>query len=82
MSQFHRHNPELVGTDADPWMQHDAYYKLPQSTRRCFDCGVGSGPCQCTPEFQAYETAMEELQAVPGESSVQDEAPPAPQEGK
>lgn len=75
MSQFHRHHPELVGTDADPWMQHewyrnslppteaevdDAYYRLPQATRRCWDCGVGSGPCQCTPEFQAYEQALED----------------------
>jgi hypothetical protein len=27
MSQWHRDNPELMGTDADPWMQHESYRK-------------------------------------------------------
>jgi len=25
MSGFHRHNPELIGTDADPWMAVKGY---------------------------------------------------------
>ena len=25
MSQWHRENPELAGTWADPWMQHESY---------------------------------------------------------
>lgn len=25
MSQWHREHPELVGTDADPWMVHESY---------------------------------------------------------
>ena len=25
MSQWHRENPELVGTAADPWMIHESY---------------------------------------------------------
>jgi hypothetical protein len=25
MSGWHRENPELVGTDADPWMRHESY---------------------------------------------------------
>lgn len=25
MSQWHRANPELAGTDADPWMMHESY---------------------------------------------------------
>jgi hypothetical protein len=28
MSQWHRDNPELVGTDADPWMRHESYRRL------------------------------------------------------
>lgn len=27
MSQWHRAHPELTGTDADPWMQHESYRK-------------------------------------------------------
>jgi hypothetical protein len=33
---------------------------LPPATRRCGACGVGSGPCQCTPEFALFEAAEEE----------------------
>lgn len=25
MSQWHRDNPELMGTEADPWMRHESY---------------------------------------------------------
>lgn len=25
MGAWHRENPELVGTSADPWMRHDSY---------------------------------------------------------
>lgn len=28
MSGFHRDNPELVGTDADPWMMHEDYRRI------------------------------------------------------
>ena len=27
MSQWHRDNPELMGTEADPWIQHESYRK-------------------------------------------------------
>lgn len=27
MSAWHRENPELAGTWADPWMQHESYRK-------------------------------------------------------
>lgn len=27
MSEWHRDNPELMGTWADPWMQHESYRK-------------------------------------------------------
>lgn len=27
MSGWHRDNPELIGTDADPWMMHESYRK-------------------------------------------------------
>lgn len=37
-----------------------AVLELPQATRRCWDCGVGSGPCQCTREFAAFEAWEEE----------------------
>ena len=86
MSQWHREHPELAGTDADPWMQHEGYRKaagyestpeqiedarleeidesaLPRATRRCWDCGVATGPCQCTPEFEAYEAEIERREA-------------------
>jgi hypothetical protein len=33
---------------------------LPPATSRCWDCGVGSGPCQCTREFALFEAAEEE----------------------
>jgi hypothetical protein len=35
---------------------------LPAATRRCWDCGVGSGPCQCTREFALWERTEEERQ--------------------
>lgn len=28
MSGWHRDNPELIGTDADPWMMHESYRKV------------------------------------------------------
>lgn len=45
MSQWHRHNPELAGTDADPWMQHESYrMAMVQHWREtgdyCRDCGA------------------------------------------
>lgn len=36
MSQWHREHPELAGTDADPWMQHESYRRvapMPESER-------------------------------------------------
>ena len=27
MSEWHRENPELAGTEADPWMIHESYRK-------------------------------------------------------
>lgn len=36
MSGWHRENPELVGTDADPWMRHESYRRtipMPESER-------------------------------------------------
>lgn len=36
MSGWHREHPELVGTDADPWMQHESYRRhvpMPESER-------------------------------------------------
>jgi hypothetical protein len=41
----------------------DGWTKLPPATRRCFDCGVGSGPCVCTREFGLWEAEQEELEA-------------------
>lgn len=35
MSGWHRDNPELVGTDADPWMMHESY------RRACEELEVG-----------------------------------------
>jgi hypothetical protein len=45
MSQWHRENPELVGTAADPWMQHESYRKAMREHWResgdyCRECGV------------------------------------------
>jgi hypothetical protein len=36
VSGWHRDNPELVGTDADPWMRHESYRRyvpMPESER-------------------------------------------------
>lgn len=36
MSGWHREHPELVGTDADPWMMHESYRRhvpMPESER-------------------------------------------------
>jgi hypothetical protein len=46
MSQWHRENPELAGTTADPWMQHAghraavAFVKSLQPETYCRDCGA------------------------------------------
>lgn len=45
MSQWHREHPELAGTDADPWMQHDSYRKATEQHWResgdyCNECGT------------------------------------------
>jgi hypothetical protein len=32
---------------------------LPAAGPRCADCGVGSGPCQCTREFELWEAERE-----------------------
>lgn len=40
MSQWHRDNPELTGTWADPWMIHDSYRQASlQVDRECLGCG-------------------------------------------
>jgi hypothetical protein len=28
MGSWHRENPELIGTDADPWMVNESYRKM------------------------------------------------------
>jgi hypothetical protein len=33
MSGWHRENPELVGTDADPWMMHESYRRACEELR-------------------------------------------------
>jgi hypothetical protein len=43
MSQWHREHPELAGTDADPWMQHESYRKATSYVKRlsgdyCREC--------------------------------------------
>lgn len=44
MSQWHRDNPELTGSDADPWMIHASYRTALRQTWRessdlCSECG-------------------------------------------
>jgi hypothetical protein len=44
MSQWHRDNPELTGTEADPWMIHETYRSAlrqvwRESPHYCSDCG-------------------------------------------
>jgi hypothetical protein len=34
MGEWHRENPDLVGTDADPWMQHDLHRQAYNELRR------------------------------------------------
>lgn len=37
MSEWHREHPELAGTWADPWMQHESYRKAAVGAYRDFD---------------------------------------------
>ena len=46
-------------------MRHLTPEGLPAATRRCHDCGIASGPCQCTPEFELYEAWLEEQHDLP-----------------
>lgn len=40
MGQFHREHPELIGTSADPWSQHESYRKaIAEVERDCEGCG-------------------------------------------
>lgn len=39
MSQWHRDNPELAGTDADPWMRNESYRKALGHTEPGLDVG-------------------------------------------
>ena len=40
MSQWHREHPHLVGTSADPWMQHGSYRSaMTQVDLDCPECG-------------------------------------------
>jgi len=39
MSQWHREHPELIGTDADPWMDLPSYREAMRTTPRiCGGC--------------------------------------------
>ena len=47
MSQWHRENPELAGTEADPWMQHKSYRdavlyvrSISRDYKTCRNCGA------------------------------------------
>lgn len=40
MGSWHRENPELIGTSADPWMMHGSYRdSLRFVERECQECG-------------------------------------------
>lgn len=45
MSQWSHNNPDLVGTDADPWMMHESYRDASRYVKSlspetyCRDCG-------------------------------------------
>lgn len=40
---------------------------LPRATRRCYGCGVATGPCQCTRQFELFERAEEERRELEDE---------------
>ena len=52
MSEWHRDNPELAGTDADPWMMHETYRSAMAEVKRmsgyyCSVCTRLLVDCDC-----------------------------------
>jgi hypothetical protein len=53
MSGWHRDNPELVGSDADPWMMHAGYRQaMRQHWRESPDY------CECGRFLEAHERGV------------------------